>query len=102
MPNQVPCCLNLAAVSLKKSLHEDAKKLCLKVLEVDPSNPKALFRLGQAMLGLQDYEEALVELQKARALQPRDKSIVAAIEKVNKVKKEYEASQKAFFAKAFQ
>ena len=71
------------------------------MLEVDPSNAKALYRLGQALFGLKDYDEALEELSKARKLMPKDKNVAMQIEKVHKVRKDYVNSQRSFFSKSF-
>jgi tetratricopeptide (TPR) repeat protein len=68
-----PCCR--AACGLKLGRPGDAARDCKDVLERDPTNVKALFRLGQALVALKDCEEALRQLQQAAELEPSDKGI---------------------------
>ncbi len=64
-----------AACHLKLSKSSEAAADCREVLERDPRNVKALFRLGQALVGLKDYEEAIKQLKQAAELEPNDKGI---------------------------
>ncbi len=68
-------CCRRAACHLKLSKPSEAAADCREVLERDPRNVKALFRLGQALVGLKDYEEAIKQLKQAAELEPNDKGI---------------------------
>jgi tetratricopeptide (TPR) repeat protein len=51
---------------------------CSKVLEHDPTSIKAYFRRAQALAARHAYEEALGDLQRARALALDDDKAAAA------------------------
>ncbi|RUP42105.1 hypothetical protein BC936DRAFT_138280 [Jimgerdemannia flammicorona] len=55
---------NMAACHLKLEEYELASKACLEVLERDPKNVKAVYRLSQAYLHLREYERGIVEVGK--------------------------------------
>ena len=98
---EVPICLNIAAVLLKQNDFEAALKECEKVIEIQPENKKALFRRGQARFGLKDYDEALKDLQKVKALEPNDTGVANEIIKVKKAKQSYAEKEKKLYGKMF-
>lgn len=67
--------LNLSLVYLKVSPahHYEAKDHASKALKFEPQNVKGLFRLGQALLGLGEAEQALENFQKVMELEPQNK-----------------------------
>jgi len=58
---------NLAACYLSRGDHAKAKEVCVRVLEMDMTNTKALLRAARASLALHEYDEA--ELCVKRALE---------------------------------
>lgn len=68
--------LNLSLVYLKVSPahHYEAKDHASKALKFEPQNVKGLFRLGQALLGLGEAEQALENFQKVMELEPQNKA----------------------------
>ncbi|XP_045449322.1 FK506-binding protein 59 [Melitaea cinxia] len=68
--------LNLSLVYLKVSPahHYEAKDHSSKALKFEPQNVKGLFRLGQALLGLGEAEQALQNFQKVVELEPQNKA----------------------------
>lgn len=77
--SQGAVCGRRAACHLKLSKSSEAAADCSEVLERDPRNVKALFRLGQALVGLKDYEEAIKQLKQAAELEPNDKGIACEV-----------------------
>jgi tetratricopeptide (TPR) repeat protein len=71
---------NLAAVCLKINKYGQAAAYANRALEVDPENPKVLYRRGQAHLGSRDYDKAKADLLRAAKLAPKDKAIRKAYE----------------------
>ncbi|XP_014207962.1 peptidyl-prolyl cis-trans isomerase D-like [Copidosoma floridanum] len=76
--------LNIANVKLRRCEYRDTLNLCKKVLDADEKNCKALFRTGQAYVGLNEYSKGLDFLEKALAENPSEKSIVAEINDLKK------------------
>jgi len=87
--------LNAAAAQLKLGDNSDAIKNCNKVLKLDATNVKALFRKGQALLGKSEFKEARAALKLAYKEDPKNKPVIALLKKVDaKAKKEKEEEKK--------
>ncbi len=93
--------MNIAAVAIKTGDYEEALKQCNNILEVDPENPKAHFRRGQAKRGLKDYDLALKDLMRAKELAPGDKSILGEIVKVRELRQKYVDVEKTIYGRMF-
>lgn len=92
---QVIILVNLATVKLYQSKYRDCLHFCDKVLALDKNNSKALFRRGQAYMGLNEYELGLADLRNASQGNPKNKNILKEIEKVKKVMQSYLVLEKA-------
>ncbi|PRW33606.1 peptidyl-prolyl cis-trans isomerase FKBP62-like isoform A [Chlorella sorokiniana] len=64
------CNLNLAAAQLKLGNAAEARKATDKVLEVDSSNAKALYRRAQAWMATGDFVEAELDIRAGLAQEP--------------------------------
>jgi peptidyl-prolyl isomerase D len=93
--------LNIAAVKLQQCKHRDTLNLCNEILNIDKNNTKALFRRGQAYMGLNEYKLGLADLKKANEKNPNNKDILKEIEKVKKVMKSYLILEKALCKRMF-
>uniref|UniRef100_A0A5S6Q3J0 peptidylprolyl isomerase n=1 Tax=Trichuris muris TaxID=70415 RepID=A0A5S6Q3J0_TRIMR len=69
------CILNSAACKIKLKDFSGALEDCNEAMELDPSNPKAYYRRGQAYHGKLCYERSLFDLFTALRLAPHDKAI---------------------------
>lgn len=98
----LPCILNSAACKLKLKHYDAALEDCDEALDIEPNNPKALYRRGQAHHGKRDYDRSLADLQAARKLAPNDKAILAEIVAVKGEIEAYKAKEKKVYAKMFQ
>ncbi|NWX13140.1 TTC9A protein, partial [Aegotheles bennettii] len=74
-----PC---LAACLLQAELvnYERVKEYCLKVLQKEGENFKALYRSGVAFYHLGDFNKALYYLKEARSRQPTDTNVIRYIQ----------------------
>eukprot|EP00475_Leptophrys_vorax_P037536 TRINITY_DN64850_c0_g1_i1.p1 TRINITY_DN64850_c0_g1~~TRINITY_DN64850_c0_g1_i1.p1 ORF type:complete len:607 (+),score=130.93 TRINITY_DN64850_c0_g1_i1:152-1972(+) len=72
---KVSCNLNEAACQLKLKDYPAAVKLCTKVLELEPSNVKALYRRTQAYMGTEDFDLAEWDVKKALDLDPENRDL---------------------------
>jgi len=77
--------LNMAACFLKTNHFDDAADICTKIIEKNPKNSKAIFRLGQANFGNGNLEKAKSFFDQAASLEPNDKGIQLELKK-NKTK----------------
>ncbi|KFD47640.1 hypothetical protein M514_11503, partial [Trichuris suis] len=69
------CILNSAACKIKLKDFSGALEDCNEAMELDPSNPKAYYRRGQAYHGKLCYERSLFDLFTALRLAPHDRAI---------------------------
>jgi tetratricopeptide (TPR) repeat protein len=67
--------LNIAACHLKLEEWTSAVSACKQALQIQSKNPKAYYRLGQAYIGLGEYEQAQSNLRLALELLPSDAGI---------------------------
>ncbi|KAI3621322.1 rna polymerase ii-associated protein 3 [Moniliophthora roreri] len=67
--------LNRAAAYLKLGKNEDAERDCTTVLTLSPSNVKAIFRRGQARLGMGKLDEAKADFEAAAKIEPGNQAV---------------------------
>eukprot|EP01069_Polyplicarium_translucidae_P013316 Polyplicarium_translucidae@DN891_c0_g1_i1.p1 len=94
--------LNLAAAKLKLREFDDVLIQTRLALQIDPACCKAFYRRGLVHLERAEYEEAQVELQKAAELEPTDRSIVAAIQLLDRKTERTKVRDKVVFRAMFQ
>ncbi|KAK4378108.1 hypothetical protein RND71_004404 [Anisodus tanguticus] len=70
---RLSCYLNNAACKLKMGEHQEASKLCSKVIEYEPCNVKALFRRAQAYLRINELEKSEIDIRKALEIDPNNR-----------------------------
>lgn len=107
--------LNMAAVRIKQQLWLDAINQCKmvstscidwlfnsisnadgQVLNIDEKCAKAYFRIGQAHIGMANYDEARSALQKALELAPADKAIISHLAKVDELQRIQDEKERQF------
>ncbi|CAG9315939.1 unnamed protein product [Blepharisma stoltei] len=100
---QIPCLLNLSACYLKMKVnYENVIIHCSDVLNVDPGNPKALYRRGVAHTELSNFEEASRDLKEARRIEPKNNSIYEAQVELKSRIKAYKEKTKKIAQKTFE
>ena len=67
--------LNLAACQLKFQQYPLVVRNCTRVLSMEPENVKALYRRGQALTMMNDFDGAREDLTKAKKLEPSNRAI---------------------------
>uniref|UniRef100_A0A8C0ULW8 Tetratricopeptide repeat domain 9 n=1 Tax=Cyanistes caeruleus TaxID=156563 RepID=A0A8C0ULW8_CYACU len=72
-----PCACLLQAELVN---YERVKEYCLKVLQKEGENFKALYRSGVAFYHLGDFNKALYYLKEARSRQPTDTNVIRYIQ----------------------
>jgi tetratricopeptide (TPR) repeat protein len=76
----ISCFSNRSACALKLGQHVNALEDANKVLELEPSHVKSLFRKGLSLHALKRYQEACPVLGKALELSPKNKQIKTALQ----------------------
>lgn len=95
-------CLNVAAVELKLANFSNAKQSCNEVLKVESRNAKALYRRGQAEIGLKNYDEALRDLKMAHQMLPNNKNVLDEFHRAKEHWKDYHKFQKTVYKDLFE
>ncbi|CAB0033365.1 unnamed protein product [Trichogramma brassicae] len=94
--------LNLALCFLKVKSPLEAKEASEKAIELDPRNEKALFRKGQALMDLIDYEEAVKIFQKVLEIEPNNTVAMKNIQICQEKIKNNLAREKKLYANMFE
>ncbi|KAL0238970.1 hypothetical protein PCE1_004661 [Barthelona sp. PCE] len=97
--------LNLAFVNLKAGHFGDVKRYCTAVLNEDPENIKAIFRLGLAYRGMGEFDEAVAEFERILTIDPNQVRTANELKTTRKManranQKSKKASRAAFRAMA--
>jgi len=96
---RIPLYLNLATCNLKLDEISKAIKNAQRVIEIDPNNAKAHFRIGQAYLASSEFQLSLHHIIKAATFDPTNKEFRTELEVVKKKieeHKEYQKKHQAF------
>eukprot|EP00440_Ansanella_granifera_P010482 gb/GFBE01011369.1/.p1 GENE.gb/GFBE01011369.1/~~gb/GFBE01011369.1/.p1 ORF type:complete len:214 (+),score=63.93 gb/GFBE01011369.1/:1-642(+) len=92
--------LNMAACYLKVGEHKKCIDACSKALAAGPLS-KAFFRRGQAHLELRNLDEAKMDFEQARALEPNDPAIEKELRRLKAAFSQHDAKEKKRYAKMF-
>jgi tetratricopeptide (TPR) repeat protein len=93
---------NLAQCYLKLGEFERAAKFAGEAATLDAGNVKAVFRRGQALLGLGDLGGAERDLKFAAERMPADPSVRAALQRLQSALREHETRERRRFAGLFE
>lgn len=99
---KVSCHLNIAFILLKNKDYTNVISELKKVLEIEPSNVKALYRRGIALAGTGDFLNALSDLNKAATLDPENKEVKREIIRVKQLQKEQDAKDQNLYSRMLQ
>eukprot|EP00698_Gefionella_okellyi_P021911 TRINITY_DN7185_c0_g1_i1.p1 TRINITY_DN7185_c0_g1~~TRINITY_DN7185_c0_g1_i1.p1 ORF type:complete len:320 (-),score=67.07 TRINITY_DN7185_c0_g1_i1:167-1072(-) len=80
------CWLNIAACRLKLKQYPEAASAATDALKLDTGNTKALFRRGQAYIGLHQWDKANSDLVSAAKAEPSNKEIRDELEALKKAR----------------
>lgn len=94
--------LNLAMCFLKLQEPNQALENCDKALELDASNEKALFRRGEALFGMKEFDRAKDDFQQVVQLYPANKAAKSQVVLCQKRIKEQHEKDKRIYANMFQ
>ncbi|KAL8516593.1 hypothetical protein ACS0TY_015021 [Phlomoides rotata] len=98
---KITCKLNDAACKLKLKDYKQAEKLCTKVLELESTNVKALYRRAQAYMNLADLDLAEFDIKKALELDPDNRDVKLGYKALKEKMKEYNKKDAKFYGNMF-
>ncbi|PWA88994.1 70 kDa peptidyl-prolyl isomerase [Artemisia annua] len=98
---KITCNLNNAACQLKLKEFKQAEKLCTKVLELESTNVKALYRRAQAHMNLADLDLAEIDIKKALEIDPDNKDVKLTYKVLKEKIKEYNKKDAKFYGNMF-
>jgi len=98
---KIACDNNLAAVHMKEGQYRKVIPCCSRVLAIEPSNVKALFRRGKAYIMDQDLDRAETDLKKAADLDPADKAIQKELVHLKQITRQQDKKQQKFYTNIF-
>lgn len=98
---KISCNLNNAACKLKLKDYKQAEKLCTKVLELESTNVKALYRRAQAYMNLADLELAEFDIKKALEIDPDNREVKLEYKALKEKVKEYNKKDAKFYGNMF-
>nr|CAA68913.1 peptidylprolyl isomerase [Triticum aestivum] len=93
--------LNNAACKLKLKDYKEAEKICSKVLELESTNVKALYRRAQAYTELVDLELAELDIKKALEIDPDNREVKVAYKALKDKLREYNKRDAKFYGNMF-
>ena len=100
--------LNIALIKLKENDYTEAISCIKMALQLNKSNPKAYFRYAEALIGLSEYNDALIQSNKALNLCKNSKLKIECqkqLIRIQKMQQKYIKNSKINdqkFSKAFQ
>ncbi|KAF4091860.1 hypothetical protein AMELA_G00041350 [Ameiurus melas] len=94
--------LNLAMCYLKLQEPSPALESCDKALELDANNEKALFRRGEALFLMKEFDLAREDFQRVIQLYPSNKAAKSQVQQCQKHIKEQHEKDKRLYANMFQ
>ncbi|KAM6937714.1 peptidyl-prolyl cis-trans isomerase FKBP4 isoform 1-T1 [Xenentodon cancila] len=99
---QLAAHLNLAMCYLKMQEPNQALENCDKALEMDSSSEKALFRRGEALFSMKEFDRARDDFQRVVQLYPGNKAAKSQVAICQKRIKEQHEKDKRIYANMFQ
>lgn len=98
---KIACNLNDAACKLKLKDYKQAEKLCTKVLELESTNVKALYRRAQAYIQLADFDLAEFDIKKALEIDPNNRDVKLEYKTLKEKVKEINKKDAKFYGNMF-
>lgn len=90
---------NVGNVQFRLRQFVEARQSSLEVLQLDPQNVKAMYRIGQIGLEQNDFTEAVEFAQRAAGLEPKNAKVRQLLKDLKKKKQQVKQEQKRLYAK---
>ncbi|CAH1716957.1 FK506-binding protein 59-like [Aphis gossypii] len=94
--------LNSALCNLKSHRHTQAKNDCESALSLEPTNVKALFRKGEALVGLHELIAAKQSFEAVLQQEPNNRAAIAKIIECDKKLKSQKKIEKSVYSNMFE
>lgn len=90
---------NVGNVQHKLKQYKEARQSSLEVIQLDPTNVKAMYRVGQIALEQSEFAEATEFLRKALELEPQNAKVRALLADVKRKKIERKQLERKLYSK---
>ncbi|KAL4123979.1 hypothetical protein PRIC2_009823 [Phytophthora ramorum] len=90
---------NVGNVQHKLKQFKEARQSSLEVLQLDPTNVKAMYRVGQIALDQNEFDEANMFLRKALEIEPKNAKVRQLLVQLKKKKRDQKALERKLYAK---
>ncbi|TYZ69159.1 hypothetical protein PybrP1_004268 [[Pythium] brassicae (nom. inval.)] len=90
---------NVGNVQFRLRQFAEARQSSLEVLQLDPRNAKAMYRVAQIGLEQSDFTEGIEFAQRAAALEPKNAAVRQLLKDLKKKKQQVKQEQKRLYAK---
>lgn len=90
---------NVGNVQFRLKQYTEARQSSLEVLQLDPRNVKAMYRVAQVGLEQNDFSESMELLQKAAVIEPKNAKVRQLMKDLKKKKQQVKQEQKKLYAK---
>ncbi|XP_070572772.1 inactive peptidyl-prolyl cis-trans isomerase FKBP6-like [Ptychodera flava] len=94
-------CLNMALCSVKLCQSARAIMFCKAALEIDPQNVKGLFRYGQALHQLSEFDRAKDFFLRCQKIEPHNEEITKELRKLDSSVRKFKSLEKEMYGKMF-
>lgn len=101
LPLKIAGNLNAALCYLKLENYLKAKVKSEKVVKHDPNNVKGYFRLGEAFVGLNEFQKAIKSYELVLTIEPKNSAAKQQLLKTRKLAKKQSDKEKKFFGDIF-
>jgi FK506-binding protein 4/5 len=93
--------LNISMCHLKLKEYRSTIDTCIEILDIDPKNEKAIFRMAQGYAGLNEYKDAIHYYSLVVEVNPNNRDASQQIASCKQKLKEYNDKQKSIYSKMF-
>lgn len=90
---------NVGNVQHKLKQYKEARQSSLEVLQLEPTNVKAMYRIGQIALDQNEFDEANMFLRKALEIEPKNAKVRQLLVQLKKKKRDQKALERKLYAK---
>ena len=98
---RLSCNLNMAACKLKTQDYAEAKEACDEALQLDAMNVKAMYRRGQALFQMANFEEAMANVQQGLQVDSSNANLKVLGQNIRRKLREMKEKERKVFGGIF-
>eukprot|EP00951_Prasinocladus_malaysianus_P023343 scaffold198130_cov45-Prasinocladus_malaysianus.AAC.1 len=95
------CLLNQAAAQLRLKRHRDVVSTCTKIIDVDRTCVKALYRRAEAYIEMEEFLEANIDLKRALDVEPENRDVIVKLKRAKQLEAAANKKQAKLYGNMF-